>query len=131
MTQDSAGPCRKHRGHPASRLAHAPVADRVNAAPNRAQLTTPDPVLDCTAPHPEVQKLASRNEPVLTLREVTRTLVKRTRRTFSMSDMDNVRRVGHLANRRLPKRAWGALISANAQRKRGSSPPVPPLALIP
>lgn len=74
------------------------MADCIDAPPNRAQLTAPDPILDCAAPHPQAQKLVPRNEPVLTLREVTHPLVRRTRRTFSMFDMGNVRLVGHLAS---------------------------------
>jgi hypothetical protein len=121
----------KHRCHPAALTTLWPMPDGVDAPLNPAKASTGDAVLDRPSAHPKLQELLPADNPVLDLGELPNPVVDRTERGFSMHDMGNRRLVWHGANRSRSRRAGGAPIITKGARKRGSSPPVPPLALIP
>jgi hypothetical protein len=110
-------------------MAWAEVADGIDATGDPAQLPPCDTVADSPSSHSKLDELLATNNSVLILGKVPNATVQQTRRTLCLPDMHNVRLAGHGANPDRPQRADGALV--RIAREGDSSPPVPPLALIP
>jgi hypothetical protein len=98
---------------------------------NAAKPSTGDAVLDRPSPNPEPQELPPADDSVLGFGEPSNPIINRTKRQFSRHGMGNRRLVQHGTDRYPSRRTGGASIVTKSARKRGSSPPVPPLALIP
>jgi hypothetical protein len=108
---------------------------------DRVQGTTAKPGLDLIARYSSNQKLPTSNDSVLSLSQFCDHQIsdqRRIRVTLGAYIAPNVAQIQlwrslglHIPNAAGSRRAGGALNRAFLQRKRGSSPPVPPLALIP
>jgi hypothetical protein len=97
-----------------------------------------DPHIYRPARDPHGEQLTPRHQPMLPTRKPGQGMIDATRlirRAFTTHIVVNARLVGlgggHTLHARGSGRAGGTLDDTEAQRKRGSSPPVPPLALIP
>ena len=131
MAQHRIGTSTEHGSHPAAPMALAEVADGIDPTRDPAQLAPCNAVADSPSSHPKVHELRATNNPVLSLGKVPNPTVQQTSRTLCTLDMHNVRLASHRADPGPSRRVGGALRCAFLQRKRDSSPPVPPLALIP
>jgi hypothetical protein len=109
---------------------------------NPVQGSTTETTLDHLFAQAGLEQLPTRNHPVLSTRQSgdgpiqvgRRPLRLKVRRRFRVEETRNVRRVFHNADGAPGKRAGGArFVPTQALRseERSSSPPVPPLALIP
>ena len=107
------------------------MTDAIDTSPNPTQLPSCEPVFDSPTSHAKVQELLATDHAVLSLSQVPNTTVQRTKRTFPMSDLGNVPLVAHATDGGHIERTHGAHGGTKDVRKGGSSPPVPPLALIP
>ena len=102
------------------------------------QPTAPDPLVNRSAPNPDREQLPAGNHPVLTIGQDSNRAIRSMSPAFAPYDGVNAglvhrggRLIVHTAQAAGGRRARGALNVASLQRKRDSSPPVPPLALIP
>jgi hypothetical protein len=110
------------------------LADMTNAVDtllNPAQLPPCNSGLNGAPAHSKRQKLPSTDDAVLSLGEIAYATIQRRRGTFSISDMGNVPLVWYRDDLGRSRHMCGAPEDAKDARKGGSSPPVPPLALIP
>lgn len=107
------------------------MANRIRTLVHSVQLPAGKPPLDRTSSHTKLDELTPPHHPVLALRELGNQPVGGMKPPFSMHGMGNGGFVVHATDDRRLRRVGGALKSAFLARKRGSSPPVPPLALIP
>jgi hypothetical protein len=71
MTQNRAWPDAEHRCHPARSQVSANVTDPVDAAGNSTKQSSRNPILDRTPSQPQRQELTPRDEPMLSLRQVS------------------------------------------------------------
>jgi hypothetical protein len=141
MAQDGSWTSGKHRRHPPRLATQQRVPNRVDTTVDRVEGTTTKPCLDLIARYPSIQKLPASDDTMLALSQPRNHEIngrRKIRATLGAYMTHNVTRV------RIPEdrvciglnaaAAWrvrGALKRVFLQRKRGSSPPVPPLALIP
>lgn len=107
------------------------VTDCIDATLDATKKPTRNPVRDRPASHPQAQELPATDDPMLRLGKVSDPTIERTRGTLCMPGMHSVPLAGHGIDLGQTQRAGGALNVTKGARKRDSSPPVPPLALIP
>lgn len=118
------------------------MSDRVHALMDAMQATEPDPLLDRPAPESEREQLPSRHHPMLPTCELRNLAVPNTRDAFSPYVVGNASLVrgrvrctsGHAATMAIPGARVARkarILSRESATKKGPSPPLPPLALIP
>jgi hypothetical protein len=71
------------------------MANGIDTPLNAAELPTRDPIFDSSPLHPQRQELLAADDTMLSLGELSNSVVKRTRRGFSAPDMGNPRLVDH------------------------------------
>jgi len=149
MAQHRRGARSEHRSHPAAFSAQRRVSDPVDAAMDREQRAAPQPAVDAARGKAQIAQLLPADHSVLCLRELsdrpvhpaaTRPRQRRdpplraTRAAFSAIGLKTQRASGmttevgarpHVSGAPKVHYVW------QSSHKRGSSPPVPPLALIP
>jgi hypothetical protein len=109
----------------------AVVTDGINPTRHPAQQAPCDAVPDGPSPHPQLYELCATDNAVLSFSKVPNATVQQTNRTLCTPGVHNVRLDSHGTDPGRPGRTGGALSGAEEAHKGGSSPPVPPLALIP
>jgi len=134
---------REHGCHRAALNRDRPMPVGINAPMQRMQNAAGDPSLDDVSRPAELEKLPPPNHPVLSPGQRSHRAIELNpprvvslwvRRTLWAHSAPYVRRVFHADHGAPGKRvcgAWFVTFQSRRARKRGSSPPVPPLALIP
>jgi hypothetical protein len=138
VTQYRIGATSEHRRHPPPLHGELGMTDGVDPLMQTMQGAPPQPTFDPSPPNAQAKQLRPGHDPVLPgsdLRnrpiDVLARFPRLTRPAFSVSEMGNAGFVGHATDGEAARRAGGAHRVTTLQRKRGSNPPLPPLALIP
>lgn len=103
-----------------------PTVDAMEPAPRQAPI-------DLTTPEPHRYQLPPGDDPVLPLGKHRNRLVRMLKPLFFIYGMENRGLAWHGTDGEEPERTGARREShpCDRRRKRGSSPPLPPLALIP
>jgi hypothetical protein len=142
MTQGGLRAGCKHRRHPPGSATDDDVSNGVHPLMQTVKPVRPETSIDRTSRNTEAHQLPARHDTMLPLRKLSQTTinisVRDSIRAFTTHIVVNARlvpggdgRIRHGTDGAEGLRTEGALIVAKAQRKGGSSPPLPPLALIP
>ena len=121
------------------------MANRIDTPVDRVETPSLQPAVDRARCQPELLELSPPDDSVLLLRqpsgEPINGLIEKIRLIalawatirppLTTSEVEKGGRIGHAADTGGTRRTRGARNGAKGARKGGSSPPVPPLALIP
>jgi hypothetical protein len=131
VAQNSFTTAGENRGHPAAFLVETAMAHGIDPDVHPVPRPALDPLLNRSRPDPQEDQLAPAHHAVLSSGQLPSHPVYVTRDAFAPDGVVNASLVSHDVDAEGPQRACGARKRAFSRRKRGSSPPVPPLALIP
>jgi hypothetical protein len=114
---------------------------RIDPAVHQMQPPSSNALIDCSTPNSNREQLSPRHNPMLAVGQRRDRPIRPAKSAltpyggvnadFTSGQLLNGVPIEHAADDGRPRRVGGALNRADLQRKRGSSPPVPPLALIP
>lgn len=117
------------------------MANRVDTSMHSMQLPALHPALDSVRGEPQPKQLPPRDDPMLAVSQIRNGSIRKLpgiRAPLSVYRAPNGAGIGrrmdfggHAADSEGPGRVRGTPNRASLQHKRDSSPPVPPLALIP
>lgn len=131
MTQNCTGTARKDCGHPLPLKTEQRMANGIDTQMDRVKGPSFETTSNSAPTNARTNQLNSSNNPMLSLGQRRDHLIDATRRASGPYEVLDAHLVPHAPDSGTPRRACGALIRVSLQHKRDSSPPVPPLALIP